>query len=1097
MKSHFFLRIIFFYLIFFSFAVFSANPFPYENNLSPIKRKSNALYWQTTSAFSIVPILNTPPVIHAVGNQVYCPGTVMKIVTDVTINYTDEIDTDAIYIQISAGYSIGNDFLTLSNPESHPTITSSWNNTEGKLKLSSPIAGTKVTYTEFIAAIKDVTYSNSSANPSGIKNFSISIGQANYLPRNKHFYEYVPNLGITWTAARDAAAIKTHYGLQGYLATLTTDDEAQLAGAQAPGTGWIGGTDEQNEGTWRWVTGPEGLEDGGSGRLFWIGKNNGTSTAPDYYANWNNNEPNNNIQSFKPNGENYAHITAPGIGKPGAWNDLSNDGDPPGSYHPKGYIVEYGGMIPGDVDLIQISASTTISISKITSTTPKSRCGTGTVTLEATAIDGTVYWYTSLSEITPIASGNSFTTPTISSSTTYYVDAGCINERKPVTATIFPLPIVNDITIFQCDSDLIPDGKTLFNLTVNNDIISSNYNNETFSYYTSSNGANNALASDLISNEQAFENTTPTSMDIWVRVTNKTTGCYNMAKITLKVSATNIPSNYKIAIPAVCDDFLDTNGNNTINNNERDGITSFDLSTTKATIQTLLPTTEVYTISYYKNKADALTETNAINNLSNYRNIGYPNSQDIWVRIDSNLDNACYGLGPYITLKTEALPIANSVSITRQCDDNDDGIFTFNTSTLESDLLKGQTNVNITYFDQSNNPLKDANGILITSPFPANFTTTSQTIKAVVTNNTSAQCSDETTIKFIVDKTPVAFSVSTTLTSTCDDELNPLSQDGKFAFNTSTFEAIILGGQTGMNVLYFDKNNNPLPSPLPNPFITGTQNILATVVNPLNTNCSDSTILNFIVNPLPNIDLNLNGEGNELVCSNLSTFFVNLDAGITDNSPSTNYYYIWTKDGQVIGTNSPTLDVNAEGIYTVEVTNQLGCSKIRTLTVTASNSATVTSIDIVDLSDLNTVTVNTTGPGNYEYSLDTPNGLWQDSNFFNNVPSGIHEVYINDKNGCGVVNKTIVVVGAPKFFTPNNDGYNDYWNIKGVNATYYPKSIIYIFNRYGKLIKQWIPYLNQGWDGTFNGVPLPSDDYWFTLKLEDGREAKGHFSLKR
>ncbi|HTG65921.1 MAG TPA: hypothetical protein VL859_06065, partial [Flavobacterium sp.] len=454
----------------------------------------------------------------------------MKIVTDVTINYTDEIDTDAIYIQISGGYINGNDFLTLSNPELHPTITSSWNNTEGKLKLSSPIVGTKVTYTEFIAAIKDVTYRNSSANPSGIKNFSISIGQANYLPRNKHFYEYVPNLGITWTAARDAAAARTHYGLQGYLATLTAADEAQLAGAQAPGTGWIGGSDEQNESNWRWVTGPEGLENGGNGRLFWMGKANGTTTAPDFYANWNNNEPNNNIQSFKPNGENYAHITAPGIGKPGAWNDLSNDGDPPGNYHPKGYIVEYGGMIPGDVDLIQISASTTITMSKITSTTPNSRCGTGTVTLEATAIDGTIYWYTSLSEITPIASGNSFTTPTISSSTTYYVDAGCINERKPITAIINPLPVVNNINILQCDSDLIPDGKALFNLTVNNDLISSNYGNETFSYYTSLNGANNAITANLISNVLAFENTTPTTMNVWARVTNNTTNCFNVAQ---------------------------------------------------------------------------------------------------------------------------------------------------------------------------------------------------------------------------------------------------------------------------------------------------------------------------------------------------------------------------------------------------------------------------------------------------------------------------------------------------------------------------------------------------------------------------------------
>ena len=185
------------------------------------------------------------------------------------------------------------------------------------------------------------------------------------------------------------------------------------------------------------------------------------------------------------------------------------------------------------------------------------------------------------------------------------------------------------------------------------------------------------------------------------------------------------------------------------------------------------------------------------------------------------------------------------------------------------------------------------------------------------------------------------------------------------------------------------------------------------------------------------------------------------------------------------------------GDYTVEVINNVGCSRIRTITVTASNTATINSVDVVDLTDNNTITITATGPGDYQYSLDEPNASWQDSSFFNNVPAGIHIVYINDKNGCGLVYQEIIVVGVPKFFTPNGDGHNDYWSIKGVNETYNSNSIIYIFDRYGKLLKQWVPSLNQGWDGTFNGVPLPADDYWFTLKLEDGRETKGHFSLKR
>jgi gliding motility-associated-like protein len=160
--------------------------------------------------------------------------------------------------------------------------------------------------------------------------------------------------------------------------------------------------------------------------------------------------------------------------------------------------------------------------------------------------------------------------------------------------------------------------------------------------------------------------------------------------------------------------------------------------------------------------------------------------------------------------------------------------------------------------------------------------------------------------------------------------------------------------------------------------------------------------------------------------------------------------------------------------------------------------ANIDSILIADMTDINTVTVNVSGLGDYEFSLDEPSGYFQDSNFFNDVPAGIHTVYINDKNGCRpIVSRTIAVVGVPKFFTPNGDGYNDYWSVKGVNDSFNTNSIIYIFDRYGKLLKQWVPSSSDGWDGTFNGINLPSDDYWYTIKLEDGREAKGHFSLKR
>jgi gliding motility-associated-like protein len=82
----------------------------------------------------------------------------------------------------------------------------------------------------------------------------------------------------------------------------------------------------------------------------------------------------------------------------------------------------------------------------------------------------------------------------------------------------------------------------------------------------------------------------------------------------------------------------------------------------------------------------------------------------------------------------------------------------------------------------------------------------------------------------------------------------------------------------------------------------------------------------------------------------------------------------------------------------------------------------------------------------------------------------------------------------PKFFTPNNDGYNDTWTIDFAYLA--PNTGIKIFDRYGKLIKTLVTN-NDSWNGTFNGTELPSTDYWFVVTRANGQEYKGHFSLKR
>lgn len=180
----------------------------------------------------------------------------------------------------------------------------------------------------------------------------------------------------------------------------------------------------------------------------------------------------------------------------------------------------------------------------------------------------------------------------------------------------------------------------------------------------------------------------------------------------------------------------------------------------------------------------------------------------------------------------------------------------------------------------------------------------------------------------------------------------------------------------------------------------------------------------------------------------------------------------------------------------MRVINTDGCYKDRTITVLPSNIATFDNIEVIDATQNNMVTVFVSGEGDYEYAIDNPEGPYQDSNVFDNVAAGLHTIYVRDKNECGIVDELISVIGFPKFFTPNNDGYHDYWQVYGLSEEFQPQSVIYIFDRYGKLLKELDP-VSPGWDGTYNGFPLPSSDYWFHVTLEDGRVFKSHFTLKR
>jgi uncharacterized repeat protein (TIGR01451 family) len=214
------------------------------------------------------------------------------------------------------------------------------------------------------ALLRTVTFETASAS-AATRTIAFTAGGAIPYSGNGHFYEYVSSPNINWTNARNAAAARTLFGLQGYLATITSQEENDFIRQKLGADAWIGGSDADAENVWKWVTGPE------AGTQF----SNDSTPVGGQFANWNTGEPNNSGGN-----EDYAEIySTDGVGK---WNDL------PDMSILDGYVTEYGDM-PGDptpqiTDTRDVTITapvaptvTTAEISGITTTT--AQCG-GNVT---------------------------------------------------------------------------------------------------------------------------------------------------------------------------------------------------------------------------------------------------------------------------------------------------------------------------------------------------------------------------------------------------------------------------------------------------------------------------------------------------------------------------------------------------------------------------------------------------------------------------------------------------------------------------------------------------------------------------------------------
>lgn len=553
--------------------------------------------------------------------------------------------------------------------------------------------------------------------------------------------------------------------------------------------------------------------------------------------------------------------------------------------------------------------------------------------------------------------------------------------------------------------------------------------------------------------------------------------CPNVSA-TITVTNNDFPVITPISNFELCDDAADGNDTN--------GSVNFDLTLKNSEI---LGSQTGITVTYHLDPNEALNGQNAITNLNTSNRI-------IYVRLTNNV-TGCFSTTSF-NLVVKPLPIVNAVVALKQCDTDSDAITDFN---LTQANIKISTDATFVY-SYHNSPLGALNNTdFVTNEIIYTASNGSQ-VWARITN--ALGCSRIAQVNLIVSATTIPQTYSYTINE-CDDYLNASDpdNDGIDYFDLTEIEPYLFQqfpfGQSYTYSYYLNEAD-----------ATAEQNPITNITNFRNTLPNNQTIwvriestlyecaglgpfLKLVVNPLPFIDL---GE-NFVLCIDAVTGLGSQTINATPSTPGS-YSYQWTPTNP--SGNSGLYILTAAGTYAVVVTNtNTGCQFNDSVSVTTSSAPASLSVVLTTpafSSGLATIeAIATGGFGIYEYSLNAID--WQSSPIFSGLENGSYTVYARDIQGCDLlVSDAIQTITYPNYFTPNGDGYNDTWVIR-LPSEY--NGLITIYDRYGKLIKQISSY-GAGWDGTFNGITLPSTDYWFKVEYTENnqrKEFKSHFSLKR
>ncbi len=492
-----------------------------------------------------------------------------------------------------------------------------------------------------------------------------------------------------------------------------------------------------------------------------------------------------------------------------------------------------------------------------------------------------------------------------------------------------------------------------------------------------------------------------------------------------------------------------------------DGIVVFDI--TQAEFDILDVRQDDITVTYFETIDDLEANTNAIQNPENYTNLTNP--QTVFIRITNTISD-CFVSVP-LELNVNLPPAINDFGTYEICDNETN---TAELTDINSTLLVQTENVLVTYYASETDARNQENALNNTY----NYQTNNDTIVARVEFSTT-QCFIIYEFNLQINPLPIANQPNDL--EACDDDF-----DGFFEFNLSQQDAQILVGQNPnfFTVSYYldavlaEEGIDPLGTTYN--AITN-ETIYARVENNI-TGCYSTTQFMTVIFEKPVVDID-----DQVIC------LENLPLVVSANTNNSGDTYLWSTNET-----TPEIEITQIGTYSVTVTTSNGCETSRVFSVSESEAAFIEITESIDFSDPNNITVTVSGIGNYLYQLDDDEP--QESNVFENVSLGYHTITIIDLNGCSEVSKEIVVIDAPKFFTPNNDSYFDTWHITGVETL--TGTVVYIYDRYGKLLKT-LDSNDKGWDGFYNGHLMAANDYWFVADVRKNNitfQVKGHFSLR-